>query len=332
MVESTEADSDLFQTRARAGSTVLSLLASPLCAPILRAHLEEPLRLPELRERIGGPAQTTLRGQVGNLRAVGALERHVRSGMPYTVKNELTELGCGILGVAAAVETWLSRAPQGAIALGSESAKSAIRALVSGWDSAVLSALAVGPLSLTELDDAIADVSYPSLERRISALRVAGQVETVPGGVGAAKPYSVTEWARRAAVPLMAAGQCESAHLTDSLAPLGRRDVETALLLAMPLVEMPEGASGSCLLAIGEDDGEDDGDDEDRAGVRVEIELSEGISCAVYSEEGYTAFVRGGAESWATAISDGRVGGLDVGGDEPELPGRLLQAMRSALS
>src|SRR6478752_3227639 len=106
-------DSAPYPAGVRAGGTVLSLLAGPLCGPILSAHLGGPLRLPDLREQIGGAAQTTLRGQVGNLRAIGALERHVRSGMPYTVENELTDVGRGILAVASVVEAWLSRAPQG---------------------------------------------------------------------------------------------------------------------------------------------------------------------------------------------------------------------------
>ena len=156
-------DSSPLPARVGAGGTVLSLLAGPLCAPILRAHLEGPLRLPDLRERIGGAAQTTLRGQVGNLRGIGALERHVRSGVPYTVENELTDLGHGILAVAGVVETWLSRAPQGPIAFGSEAAKGALRALVAGWGSTILWALAARPLSLTELDGAIPDLSYPAL-------------------------------------------------------------------------------------------------------------------------------------------------------------------------
>src|SRR3954470_20998687 len=91
---------------APAGGTVLSLLAGPLCGLSLRAHLEGPLRLPDLRDRIGGAAQTTLRGQVGTLRAFGALERHVRTGMPYTVENELTDIGRGILDLAKVVEAW----------------------------------------------------------------------------------------------------------------------------------------------------------------------------------------------------------------------------------
>ena len=72
-----QADGETTPARLRTGGAVLSLIAGPLCVPILRAHLEGPLRLPDLRERIGGAAQTTLRGQVGNLRGVGALERKV---------------------------------------------------------------------------------------------------------------------------------------------------------------------------------------------------------------------------------------------------------------
>src|SRR5215813_443899 len=122
------ADSKAPPSRVRAGGTVLSLIASPLSVPILRAHLEGPLRLPDLRERIGGAAQTTLRGQVGNLRDIGALERHVRSGMPYTVENELTGIGHGILAAADAVEAWLAHAPHGPVPFGSEAGKGAIRA------------------------------------------------------------------------------------------------------------------------------------------------------------------------------------------------------------
>src|SRR3954454_18768092 len=114
-----QADSKSTPRRARAGGSILSLIAGPLRVPILRAHLDGPLRLSDLHQRTGA-AQTTLRGHVGNLRGIGALERHVRGGMPYTVENEITETGLGILAVADIVEAWLARAPQGSIALGGE--------------------------------------------------------------------------------------------------------------------------------------------------------------------------------------------------------------------
>src|SRR6476469_3114975 len=138
------ADSTTLPAPVRAGGTVLSLVAAPLSVPILQAHIDGPLRLPDLRERIGGAAQTTLRGQVGNLRGIGALERHVRGGMPYTVENELTDVGREVLAVAETVEAWLLRAPQGPILLGSESAKGALRALIGGWGSTMLPAVADG--------------------------------------------------------------------------------------------------------------------------------------------------------------------------------------------
>src|SRR4051794_19770073 len=214
------ADGTLLPAGVRAGGTVLSLLAGPLCAPILRAHLDGPLRLPDLRERIGGAAQTTLRGQVGNLRGIGALERQVRSSMPYTVENSLTAVGRGILDVADKLEAWLSRAPQGPIAFGSEPAKGAIRALIGGWGSTILRELAARPLSLTELDGVIAGLSYPSLERRLSAMRAARQIEVLTNETGAAKPYAVTDWTRQAVGPLVAAGRCECEHLAEVTDPL----------------------------------------------------------------------------------------------------------------
>jgi DNA-binding HxlR family transcriptional regulator len=177
---------------------VLSLVAKPLSVPILRAHLDGPLRLPDLRERIGEAKQTTLRGQVDNLRAIGALERHVLARMPYTVENELTEAGRDILAVADRVEAWLAQSPHGPIALGSDEAKATIKALLDAWDSTVLHALAERPLSLAELDNLIPEHTYPALDRRLSAMRAAGLVEPRPKGAGEATPYALTEWARQA--------------------------------------------------------------------------------------------------------------------------------------
>lgn len=325
-----DADSSPPAARVRAGGTVLSLLASPLCAPILRAHLEEPLRLPDLRERIGGAAQTTLRGQVGNLRSIGALERHVRSGMPYTVENELTELGRSMVGVADTVEAWLSRAPHGPIAFGSEPAKGAIRALVAGWGSTVLRALAARPLSLTELDSVVSDLSYPSLERRLSAMRAARQIEMLANDAGTAKPYAVTEWTRQAVGPLVAAGRCECDHLAETTDPLTRIDIEAAFMLAVPLVELPPAASGSCVLGIRADGGGRPA--EPSVGVEVAVERGTVVSCVPRPEPDAGTWATGPVESWVTVILEGRLDGLDVGGGDAELAQALAEGMHVSLS
>jgi DNA-binding HxlR family transcriptional regulator len=326
------ADGIPYTTQARAGGTVLSLLASPLCAPILRAHLDRPLRLPDLRERIGGAAQTTLRGQVGNLRSIGALERQVRSGMPYTVENELTDAGRGILDVAETVEAWLSQAPEGPIALGSESSKGAIRALVGGWDSTVLRALSARPLSLTELDGVIPDLSYPSLERRLSAMRTAHQIEVHPDTAGKSRPYAVTEWTRRAVGPLIAAWRCECLHLAEVTEPLTRIDIEAAFLLAVPLVALPADRSGSCLLAVNTSVSQDEEPAQQVAGVRAEVERGEVVSCDSRLEGDPGTSALGTVEAWVGALLDGNLDGLRVNGADHALAESLIEGLHRAFT
>lgn len=326
-----QADSTLPPARVRAGGTVLSLIAGPLSVPILRAHLEGPLRLPDLRERIGGAAQTTLRGQVGNLRAIGALERQVRGGMPYTVENELTEVGRGVLGVATIVEAWLTQAPQGSIALGSEPAKGAIRALVGAWGSTTLRALAAQPLSLTELSSTIPELSYPALERRLSAMRAARQIELGPDGGRGAKPYTVTEWTRQAVGPLAAAGRCECEHLAEVTEPLTRIDIEAAFLLAVPLVDLTVNYSGSCLLAVDTGSGNEGESRERLAGVHVEIDEGDVVSCVSRLKQEPSTWALGTVSSWLDAILEGRLDRLRMGGKDPKLATALIEGMYASL-
>jgi DNA-binding HxlR family transcriptional regulator len=308
---------------------VLSLLAGPLCVPILRAHLDGPLRLSDLHERIGGAAQATLRGQVGNLRGIGALERQVRRGMPYTVENELTDAGHGVLEVAEGVEAWLTRAPQGPIALGSEPAKGALRALVGGWGSTILRALAARPLSLTELDSVIPEISYPSLERRLSAMRAARQLEALPGQ-GGSRPYEVTEWTRQAVAPLAAAGRCECRHLAEMTEPPAGIDIEAAFLLAVPLVTLPAERNGSCLLAL--DTGAEDGEAaRPLVGVQVEITGGEVVSCISRLDQGPRTWALGTSEPWLDAIIDGKLDLLRVGGEDPELARTVIAGLHAVL-
>ncbi len=51
--------------------------------------------------------------------------------------------------------------------------------------------LAFKPMSLTELDSAIAELSYPALERRLSSMRMANLIEARPSR-GTRIPYAVT--------------------------------------------------------------------------------------------------------------------------------------------
>jgi DNA-binding HxlR family transcriptional regulator len=326
------ADSTTLPAPVRAGGTVLSLIGAPLSVPILRAHLDGSLRLPDLRERIGGAAQTTLRGQVGNLRGIGALERHVLSGMPYTVENELTPIGLEVLSVAEVVEAWLARAPQGSIPLGSESSKGAIRALVGGWSSTMLRALAARPLSLTELSSVINDHSYPALERRLSAMRAARQLEPRPGGDRGAKPYGVTEWTRQAVAPIVAAAHCECKYLARSTSPLSRIDIEAAFLLSVPLVDLDVTRSGACLLAVDTGGGGGSEQPTDRlAGVHVEVEGGTIMTCSSRLERDPRTWALGSTAAWVDAILAGNTERLRIGGDLVKLAEELIQRLHTSL-
>lgn len=313
---------------------VLSLCAGPLTVPILRAHTDGPLRFPDLRERIGGAAQTTLRSQVGSLRELGALTKHERGGMPYTVENELTDVGRAVLLAADALEAWLKRAPQGPIALGSEPAKAAIRALVGGWGSTMLRALAARPLSLTELDALIPDLSYPGIERRLGAMRAARQVEQVPGQ-GGGRPYVVTPWLRQAVAPLAVAGRCECRCLAEEADVLTRIDIEAAFLLAVPLVSLAAELEGACLLAVdtsGSEPWSAEAEVHNRlAGVRVTVEGGRVSSCVSKLENDPGTWGLGTVEAWLDALIDGDLDGLRVGGDDPGLVRALVSGLHASL-
>src|SRR4051794_10790025 len=136
----------------RPGGEALSVLAVPLNLQVLQALSERPMRLAELRKATGLPAQTTLRGHLTNLTEIGLLSKQPTQQMPYAVENALTSMGKGMLFVAQRLETWLRQAPEGPIPLESGAAKGAVKALVDGWGSSMITALAVRPMSLTELD------------------------------------------------------------------------------------------------------------------------------------------------------------------------------------
>jgi DNA-binding HxlR family transcriptional regulator len=296
----------------RSGGYVLSLFSKVLHGLVLRALSGGPLRLAELRRKVGGPAQSTLRGNLDNLIGIGALEKRQSNGngRPHMADNALTSVGTEMLAVADAVEDWFARAPEGPLHLENEMGKTTIKALVNGWDSTMLRALAVRPFSLTELDNLISSYSYPALERRLAAMRLAGFVVPVEGN-GGATPYAVTNWLRQAMAPLLAAIRCERRYMADVTAPLTKIDVETILLLGLPLVELAPDATGASQLAVY------GGDDSDwrSAGVRLTVESGRIASCSSKLEVNAESLVRGSAADWLDALVCGASRQLEVSGN-----------------
>ncbi len=310
-------------SRPRSGGQALTLLAVPLNLLILRALDEGPMRLAELRKATGLPAQTTLRGHILSLGEIGVLSKRPTEQMPYAVENGLTSMGRDLLAVADRLEAWLGGAPEGPIPLESAAAKGAIKALIDGWGSTIMRSLAGRPQSLTELDSIIPGLSYPALERRLSSMRIAGLVEAQPSrGIGT--PYAVTSWARRGIVPLGAASRCESLHMRDRTAPLSQSDIEAAFLLATPLVGLPAGVSGSCQLLVEQHA-------TTVAGVRVEVECGEVVSCVSELEPAPGTYAVGSIATWFHAVEEGRADRLRLGGGKQLVEG-LVRGLHTALN
>jgi DNA-binding HxlR family transcriptional regulator len=301
--ENVEPDSEF-----RSGERTLGLLSTPLNLSVLRALADRPMRLAELRQATGLPAQTTLRGHLGGLEEIGAVAKRPTQQMPYAVENELTPMGEELLDVAGALETWLQRAPKGAVSLEAGAAKGIVKAFVDGWGSTMVRNLATRPMSLTELDREIAELSYPALERRLSSMRMAGLVEAQPSK-GNGTPYALTEWARRGVRPLAAAVHCERANMGSRATPFTEADIEGTLLLATPLVGLADGSSGSCQLEVESARGEGG-----HAGVRVEVEQGKVINCECDLDEDRASYATGTTTKWFTAIKEGALEELRFGG------------------
>jgi DNA-binding HxlR family transcriptional regulator len=309
----------------RAGAQALTLLSAPLNVDVLTALEQGPHSLIDLRRAIGAPPQTTMRGQLRTLTQLGVLEPNRRAGFPGAVDYELARPGHELLEVARILWAWLAAAPDGPVQPGSVAAKSAIKALVEGWSSAIIRALAARPLSLTDLSRVITSVSYPSLERRLTAMRLSGQIEKLDVK-GSKRPYSVTSWLRRSVGPLAAATQWERRAVPERTNPFGRFDAEAVFLLSTPLVSLDEEFSGSGRLAVEFGSG----DLTQFSGVMVEIEKGRAVSCVSRLEGSPDVWAVGSPSAWLDALIDGRFDRLELGG-EYDHARTLLQGFHCAL-
>jgi DNA-binding HxlR family transcriptional regulator len=313
------------ESLGRAGAQTLALLAVPLNVTLVRALADGPRSLVDLRREAGSPPQTTMRGHLHSLAKEGIVDKRRQGGFPGAVDYQLTESGQELLLVAEVLDTWLAASPEGPTPLGSDAAKSAVKALVEGWTTGMVRALASRPLSLTELDRVIASLSYPSLERRLSAMRGFGLVKPAPGE-GRSTPYKASDWLRHAVAPLAAAARWERRRLRDRAPSITNRDVEAAFLLALPLLRMPEEVSGTCLLAV-------QMGSEPRTGTAGAIVLvQEGLvaSSGTRLDNSTDAWALGPGAAWLSAVMKRDVASLELGG-ETALATCLVEGMHAAL-
>jgi DNA-binding HxlR family transcriptional regulator len=293
----------------RSGERALSLFSLPLNVHILKALNARERGLTELTQAVGLPPATTMRSYLRSLVEAGALTRHSEGGFPGGVSYALTPAGEDLLKVGEVLQQWLGEAPDGPISLGSTAAKSTTKALMDGWCANIVRALAARPLPLTKLARLIPQISYPTLERRLTAMRLVGLAEARREGSGRGTPYSVTPWLRRAVAPLAAAAAWESRYLAE--ARVDRLDVEAGFLLAIPLIEPPPGTTGVCRLAIQLESGQDPG----YAGVTLALEESRIASCVTRLDDKADAWIAGTPVDWFRWMVGSEDQPIELGGD-----------------
>jgi DNA-binding HxlR family transcriptional regulator len=316
---------DRNRDRERCGAYTLIQLALPLNCLILRALGEGTSRLVDLRRAAGVPAQTTLRVHLKRLEQLGAIAAQRGDRFPGALEYELTDAGQELLEVAAPLEHWLEKAPEGPLAPGSSAAKAAIKALVEGWSTCMLRALAVKPFTLTQLDEVIGTINYPSLERRVAAMRLTGQLEAQEGD-GRGKAYGVSAWACQAVAPIIAATRWERRHLAASTPPIEPVDAEAAFLLTMPLLRPSAEVAGSIRLTaeIANDK------QRDFAGVLATAREGQIVACTTELDGHADARISASPPAWLAAVIDRDPGGLQLGGDR-SLVGAVLDELGNAL-
>jgi DNA-binding HxlR family transcriptional regulator len=270
--------------------------------------------LVELRLRVGLP-ESTLRSRLSILVDAGVVTRRKGPRQPgKAAEYQLSRAGMDLLPVVGVLERWLATAPDGGLPLDGPSTKMAITALCEGWSGTLLRALAAKPLPVVDLDHLITELSYPSLERRIAAMRFSGQVEARPAA-GRETPYAVTNWLRHAVAPLLAAIRWERLQMDGATggAPPGRIDFEAALLLAMPLLDLDDaGDSGRCRLAI--ELGRGSNGDGRLAGALVEVRNGSVRACTARLDGDADAWAYGPVGGWLDALVDGDLSALELGG------------------
>jgi DNA-binding HxlR family transcriptional regulator len=236
----------------------------------------------------------------------------------------ITPAGREMLFIAFVAERWLQNAPAGPLPFDSDAGERAVAALVDGWSSTVVHALAARPLDLRELERAVEVLSPRALKRRLLAMQRAGQIETSSSGEGTL--YAVTDWLRAGIAPLAAAARLERRNPGDGMAPIAPLDVEAAFLLTLPLLALPTELSGSCRLGV------EIGDlGRSRiAGATVQVEGGRITACAPCLDESADAWAIASTGEWLDTVIEPDARRVKSGGDR-YLARALLDGLHETL-
>ena len=239
---------------------------------------------------------------------------------------QLTEKGEEMLFVSGTIERWLLRCPQGPLELGLEGAR-ALAPMVLSWSATLTHALAAGPLTLAELERALAAVLDPeTLGQQLESMVNSGQAEALYGS-GRAPSYALTDWGREAVSPIVAAVRYEQRYPEDDVLAPDVFDVEAAFEMALPLLLLPDGLRGTVRAGVRLPGAEGE---ELVAGSTVEVEGGRIAAASPLLDRVPETWATGDPLGWCETVIDPGAAGLELGGDI-ELAGSLIEALHERL-
>ena len=241
-------------------------------------------------------------------------------GRDYTVGSEGNEA----LFVAATIERWLARAPDGPIEYGTDLAERAAAALTGGWSAAVVHALAREPMTASELDAAIEGLDRRRLQQHLTAMHGTGMVEAL--GAGGEALYSIADWLRFGIAPLIAAARLERRQSLEGANPVDGFDVEAGFRMALAAAELPEELSGVCHLRLNLNEDRDDR----FSGVTAVVDCGRIVSARPGFDGKPDASAAGSLDDWLDTVIDPGAKAVRTGGDK-WLTGALVAAIHKSL-
>lgn len=231
--------------------------------------------------------------------------------------------GKDLLLVGAVLQDWLSDCPDGPLMLGPPAA-TALSALLGGWSSTVIHALAEKPLTIDEVVEVVAVLDRETIGGQLDEMLEAGLVDVLEDNEE--ESFAATEWLRTAIAPLATAARQELRHPLEDTAPIAALDVQASFLLTLPLLDLPREISGTCSLAVELDEGVAG----NPSGVTVRIEKGQIASCEVRIAGDVDAWAAAPAGAWLNTVIDMDTSQVRAGGDD-RLAGALLEGLHETL-
>jgi hypothetical protein len=236
-----------------------------------------------------------------------------------------TSKGDEFLFVAATIERWLRKCPEGPLELGLRGAK-ALAPLVCGWSATVTHALAAEPLTFPELDHEVGIIDSDGVATHLDMLLRSGQAAELPGAAGDGEPrFALTDWGREGIAPIVAAVRFECHYPEDDVLPPDVFDVEASFQMALPLLELPPRLRGSARLGV-----QIPGGEPLMAGATARVDRGRVLSASSLLEEDPETWATGTPLDWCETVVDPATAKLAAGGDA-ELAGALIEALHERL-